>query len=58
MEKILMSVKEVAEYLGVCQMTVYRHAERGKIPAIKIGRLWKFRKKIIEKWLIRLEKER
>lgn len=46
-----MTVKEVAEYLGIHPFTVQRHAREGKIPGFKIGADWKFEKKHMQKWL-------
>jgi PTS system nitrogen regulatory IIA component len=46
-----MTVEEVAEYLRVKPSTVYDWAKRGKIPAVKIGRLWRFESEGIEAWI-------
>lgn len=37
----LMSVSQAADVLGVSQRHVARLCERGKIKAVKIGRLWR-----------------
>ena len=34
-------------------MTVYRLAQRGRLPAIKVGRNWRFKKEILDDWLVR-----
>jgi excisionase family DNA binding protein len=47
----LMTVEEVADYLRVTEKTVYRLLERGKIPATKVGRQWRFNNTSIDKWL-------
>jgi excisionase family DNA binding protein len=47
----LMTVDELAEYLGVTRDTVYRKVKTGEIPSIRIGRLLRFPKKVIEDWL-------
>lgn len=47
----LMTVEEVADYLRVTEKTVYRLLERGKIPATKVGRQWRFNTTSIDKWL-------
>jgi excisionase family DNA binding protein len=47
----LMTVEEVAKYLKVEESTVYTWARQRKVPAIKIGRFWRFRKEDIDKWL-------
>ena len=47
----LMTVDELAEYLGITRDTVYRKVKAGEIPSIRIGRLLRFPKKTIENWL-------
>jgi excisionase family DNA binding protein len=47
----LMTVGEVADYLRVTEKTIYRLLERGRIPATKVGRQWRFDVRLIDKWL-------
>ena len=47
----IMNVEEVAGYLRVAPATVYRLAQRGEIPAAKVGRVWRFQKEAINRWL-------
>lgn len=49
MEEIL-TLEEVAKYLKVKPQTIYNWAQNGKIPAAKIGKEWRFRKSVIDKW--------
>ncbi len=49
-EPDVMTVQEVAEYLRLNQMTVYKLAQEGKIPAVKVGRVWRFRRDLIDVW--------
>lgn len=51
MNKKLMTVEEVAEYLRVKPTTVYQWAKNGKIPAVKMGRLWRFGREEVEEWV-------
>lgn len=46
----IMTLEEVAEYLRVKPQTIYTWAQENKIPAAKIGREWRFRKTVIDKW--------
>ncbi len=50
MQKI-MTVREVSRYLSVVPDTVYRKARRGEIPAVKMGKIWRFPKDALDKWL-------
>jgi len=53
----LMTVEEVAKYLKVEQSTIYTWAKEGKLPSIKVGRFWRFKKEDIDKWLEDLKNE-
>lgn len=45
------SVEEVASHLGVAKDTVYRWIERKKLPAHRVGRLWKFKLEDVDAWI-------
>lgn len=47
----LMNVDELAEYLGLRKQTVYNWLHQKKISGIKIGKVWRFERNEIEKWL-------
>jgi excisionase family DNA binding protein len=47
----LLTVRELAGYLKLNPATVMRKAARGDLPAIKIGRQFRFDKEQIDKWL-------
>lgn len=49
--KMILTAKEVAEYLDIHPLTVHKYAREGKIPAFKIGTDWRFHKKFIDKWI-------
>lgn len=51
MTKRWMSVSEIAEYLGVAAITIYRWLEKGQIPAHKIGKQWRFNQDIVDSWV-------
>ena len=46
-----LTTEEVLEYLQVNLRTVYRLIKAGKIPAVRVGRQWRFRKRDIDTWL-------
>lgn len=45
------SVNEVAKHLGVAQDSIYRWIEGRRLPAHKIGRLWKFKLSEVDAWV-------
>jgi len=50
----IMTISEVAAYLPkVPRGSVYKLAQRGKIPCQKVGRHWRFRREAIDDWLSR-----
>ena len=46
-----LSVDEISNYLGVKRDTVYKWITRKRLPAHKVGRLWKFRKWEVDDWV-------
>jgi len=51
MDESFLTTEEVLEYLQVNLRTVYRLIKAGKIPAVRVGRQWRFRKRDIDAWL-------
>jgi PTS system nitrogen regulatory IIA component len=47
----ILTLEEVATYLRVSERTVYEWAQKGEIPAGKIGTVWRFKKSEIERWV-------
>lgn len=47
-----LSVEEIAFHLGVSKESIYRWSEKGKMPAHKLGRQWKFRATEVDRWLV------
>ena len=45
------SVKQVAEYLGIKKETVYLWIDSKNMPGHKVGRLWKFKLSEIDVWV-------
>lgn len=48
----IMTVEEVAKYLKMKPQTIYIWAQKGNIPAAKLGKEWRFRKDIIDAWFL------
>lgn len=47
-----LSVEEIALHLGVSKETVYRWLEKQKVPAHRIGKLWKFKPSEVDQWVM------
>ncbi len=47
----LMTIDEVAKYLRMKKVTIYKHAQERKIPGFKVGSTWRFKKSTIDKWI-------
>ncbi len=47
----LLTPEEVATLLGVCRLFVVRQSRAGKIPAIKLGKVYRYRASTIDSWL-------
>ena len=50
-DESFLTTEEVLDYLQVNLRTVYRLIKGGKIPAVRVGRQWRFRKSDIDAWL-------
>ena len=51
MQRDLLSVEEVAEYLGVNPVTVYRWCREGRLPCVRIGKFWRVRQQALDVFL-------
>jgi excisionase family DNA binding protein len=47
----IMTTKEMAKYLRLHQITICKLSKAGKIPSIRIGRVWRFDKEVIDEWI-------
>ncbi len=48
----MLTAKDVQELLDVDRSTIYRMAESGRLPSIKVGRQWRFPADQVEEWLV------
>lgn len=46
-----LSIKEISEYLGVTRETIYTWIEDREMPGHRMGKLWKFKKSDVDKWV-------
>ena len=56
MEGAFFTVRELAEYLRMRPITIYKHASKGELPGFKVGATWRFKKSSIDKWIEEQEK--
>lgn len=50
MDDQILTLEEVSRYLKVNKATIYRLAQAGRIPASKVGKVWRFKRDRIETW--------
>jgi len=48
-----LTTEEVLGYLKVNPRTIYRLIRTGELPAVRIGRLWRFKRTDVDDWLER-----
>ncbi|MDH3729693.1 MAG: helix-turn-helix domain-containing protein [Acidimicrobiia bacterium] len=48
----MLTSRDVQDLINVDRSTIYRMAEQGRIPAIKVGRQWRFPADAVERWLL------
>jgi excisionase family DNA binding protein len=51
----ILTTKELAEYLKLTEVTIYKYANEGSIPGFKLGGRWRFDKEKIDELLLRSE---
>ena len=47
----ILTLEEVAHYLRLKPQTIYKWAQEKRIPAVKLGKEWRFRRIILDRWL-------
>lgn len=50
-EEDVFTVPELANYLRMKPITIYKHVAGGKLPGFKVGSQWRFKKKTIDSWI-------
>lgn len=53
MQENLLTTEQVAQYLKVDKFTVYRLVAKKKIPAFRVGNQWRFKRAMIDAWLMK-----
>ena len=47
----ILTIENLSLYLKIPKSTLYKLAQDGKLPGQKIGKHWRFRKEVIDRWL-------
>lgn len=48
----IMTPKEAAKYLGLHIITIYRLIKKGELPGFKVGGQWRFKKDLLDSWIL------
>jgi excisionase family DNA binding protein len=51
MDSDIWTVHDVAEYLRMSEAKIYRLVREQRIPVVRIGKAWRFRKDLLDDWL-------
>ena len=54
MMREVMDIRQASEYLGISGDTLYRYASEGFVPAFKLGNRWRFKKSLLDQWMIQM----
>ena len=54
----VLDIKEAAEYLRLSADTLYRYAAEGKVPAFKLGNRWRFKRSLLDEWMVKMSREK
>jgi len=46
------SLREIADHLGLSKEKIYQMARTGEIPCSRIGNRWRFKKQVVDDWMI------
>jgi excisionase family DNA binding protein len=48
---VIWTVHDVAKYLRMSEAKVYRLVKEQRLPVVRIGKTWRFRKDLLDEWL-------
>ena len=57
MKDEIMTIKDLSLYLKINEKTIYRLAKQRKLPGVKIGGVWRFKKEAIDNWMMNAGKQ-
>jgi len=47
----IMTVHDLAKYLRLSESKIYKLAREGSVPAMRLGKTWRFRKSLVDEWI-------
>ena len=47
-----LTIEQIADYLQVSTEKLYKLCQKGKMPASKLGGQWRFKREVIDKWMM------
>lgn len=47
-----LTVDQIAQHLKLSKPTIFRFLEKGKIPAHKVGKQWRFKASEVDRWVV------
>jgi excisionase family DNA binding protein len=50
----VMDIRQASEYLGISGDTLYRYASEGFVPAFKLGNRWRFKRSLLDAWMVKM----
>ncbi len=53
-ERVMMTLRDAAEYLNCHTSTLYRMVNQGSIPGFRLGGGWRFRRSDLDEWIASL----
>ena len=57
MKDEIMTIKDLSLYLKINEKTIYKLTKQGKLPGVKIGGMWRFKKEAIDSWMMNASKQ-
>lgn len=49
------NIRQAASYLGIATDTLYAYAQKGLVPAFRLGNRWRFKRSRLDEWMVELE---
>ena len=52
-----LTIDQIADYLQVSKEKIYKICQKGRMPASKFGGQWRFKKDMVDKWLLSQQRQ-